>query len=151
MNRRYLTIALLPCMGLSLALILAPTVEAKCRYPTLVTSSTKAERGSTLTVKGESFWLRCIDEGRLPLPRMEPAKKIRVLFKQGDQSTVLATVDADADLRFSVTITIPAQATIGNATFTAEADSYRRFTPTAFGDIETIQPVAFEIVESGQR
>jgi len=82
---------------------------------------------------------------------MEPAKKIRVLFKQGDQSTVLATVDADADLRFSVTITIPAQATIGNATFTAEADSYRRFTPTAFGDIETIQPVAFEIVESGQR
>jgi hypothetical protein len=82
---------------------------------------------------------------------MEPAKKIRILLKQGDQSTILATVDANADLEFSTTITIPANAAIGKATFTSEADSYRRFRPSAFGDIETIQPVAFEIVESGQR
>jgi len=138
-------------MGFLLTLALAPTAEAKCAYPRILLSSTKGERGTMLTVKGESFYLRCIDEGVLPLPRMEPARKIRILLKQGDQSTVLATVDANADLQFSTTITIPPNAAIGKATFTAEVDSYRRFTPTAFGNIETIQPVAFEVVESGQR
>jgi hypothetical protein len=82
---------------------------------------------------------------------MQPAKQIRILLKQDNQSTVLATIDADAGLRFSATITIPANAAIGKATLTAEADSYPRYSPTAFGPIETIQPVAFEIVENGQR
>jgi hypothetical protein len=149
MSRRFV-VSWLACIA-SIVFILVPVIEAKCAYPTLVLSRTKGEPGSSLTVKGESFWLRCIDEGTPPLPQMQPAKKIRILLKQGDQSIALATVDADQNLRFSIAVIIPANAALGNASIIAEADTYRRYSPTAFGSIETIQPVPFEVVASDRQ
>ena len=130
------------CFSLTL---FAPVAGAKCVGPTISLSAAKGERGTALTVTGRAFWLRCIDEGVLPLPPMQPAKNIQILLKQGDQSLLLTTVDADVNLRFSVTVTIPTSAALGTATVLAKADAY----PAAAG--ETPQPIAFEVIDSGQR
>jgi hypothetical protein len=145
MNRRFAIAALLVCLGVSMVLVFVPTAEAKCRPPRISVSTAKGERDTAITIAGETFWLRCIDEGVLPLPPMQPTRNIQILLKQGDQSTLLATVDADVNLRFSVTVTIPANAAPGKATIIAKADAY----PAAAGEIP--QPIAFEVIESGQR
>ena len=156
MNRRLVTVGLLACIGFSLALALAPTAEAQCRPPRIVLKSTKGEvlrstqgeRGSTLTVEGEFFWLTCIHESiaGATIPRPEPAKSIRIRFKQNNQSAVLATVDADTNLRFAVTVTIPASATIGVATLTADYSD-----DSGLNTFLEKFPIAFEVVESDKQ
>ena len=147
MNRRLVTVGLRACLGFSMVLIFAPIAVAKCFPPTISLSATKGERGTRLTVTGQNFWLRCIDSGSvdgLPTP-MEPAKNIQILLKHGDQSRLLTTVDADVNLRFSITVTIPANAELGKATFIAKADNY--FTEAEWA----LTPIEFEIVANDQQ
>lgn len=138
MNRQYLTVALLACLGFSMALIFAPIAEANCPNAQLSISAVKGQRGSMLTVTGKYFSPVCDDVGRGPRPR-SPAKKINILLNQGKTSTLLTTVDADSSLSFSVTATIPMNAALGSATLVAKA----------YG--ETTKPIAFEVMESAER
>jgi hypothetical protein len=96
----------------------------------------KGQRVSTLTVTGKYFSPVCNDVGSGPRPR-PPAKKIKILLKQGKKSTLLTTVDADSNLSFSVTLTIPASAVTGPATIIADMRT------------QITRPIAFEVVESG--
>src|SRR5215207_6392495 len=118
--------ALLPVIAmLYLALIaFTPDAAAYCGPPRIKLSVAHGERGAILTVEGLGFWKECFDVGpgaQVP-PSTTPARGIKVICTQGGQSTVLATVDADAILNFSLKVAIPSNASIGNATFTASGD-----------------------------
>jgi hypothetical protein len=136
---------------LSISLIaFTPNAEARCVPPKFSLSSAKGERGTTVTVTGQNFWDRCND---VVIPGQAPrvtagAKSIKILLKQGDKSRLLATVDADASLRFSVSVTIPIDASPGLASIVAEADAYPLCGVSQ--GCESPEPVAFEIIASGR-
>ena len=119
------------CIGM---FTLIPIAEANCPTAQISISAVKGERGSMLTVTGRYFSPVCDDVGSGPRPR-PPAKKIKILLNQGKDSTLLTTVDADSSLGFSVTVTIPVNATLGKATLAAKAYN------------ETTKPIAFEIID----
>ena len=75
---------------------------------------------------------------------MTGAKNIRILLKQGDRSTLLTTLDADSDLRFSTIVEIPKNAELGRATFVAEANAYALYERLE----ERPNPVEFEVLAS---
>ena len=150
MNRRLVIVALLACLAFSMAVIFPPFAEAMCISPKMLLSVSTGERGTNLTVTGQYFWDRCNDErtpGQPPPPAPKGAKNIKIFLRQGKESILLATVDADASLRFSVAVTIPANAVAGGAVFVAEApEAY----PVFLSDKEW-PPTSFEVIESGQR
>jgi hypothetical protein len=137
-GRRLAIVGLLGCLGFSIVLIFAPNAEANCPGAHISISAVKGERGSMLTVTGRYFSPVCDDVGSGPRPR-PPAKKIKILLKQGKKSILLTTVDADSNLSFSVTVTIPANAVSGSATIIADMRT------------KTTKPIAFEVGESGQQ
>jgi hypothetical protein len=143
MNRLCLKALLSSSIALFIAFIaFAQIAEAMCVPPKLSLSSAKGERGKTLTVSGEHFRDRCNDvviNGQPP-PSTGGARNIKILLKQGDQSRLLATVDANVVLRFSVIVTIPVDAPLGQAIIVAEAGKGG----------ETPQPVAFEIIDNAK-
>jgi hypothetical protein len=108
-----------PALLVCLACLYGADAEAKCAYPTIKLSVTAGERGTVLTVTGENFWRECVDEGPAPLPPREPARRIQIVFKQDNRSTVLATVDADDKFAFTARIAIPVDASIGKANLAA--------------------------------
>jgi hypothetical protein len=116
----------------------------------MLLSVSSGERGTSLTVTGQNFWDRCNDvrtPGQPPPPAPKGAKNIKIFLRQGKESILLATVDADASLRFSVAVTIPANAVVGGAAVVAEApEAY----PVFLSDKEW-PPTSFEVIESGQR
>ena len=141
------------CVG---GTLLPSVANAKCVPPKIQLTAVKGQSGSTLTVTGQNFWLRCIDEwGKDGKPPAEPARDIKILFKQGDRSVLLTTVKtADAKLEFSVMVTIPADAVPGSASVIAEDDSHQfrgsDFTPTTPSSVnlpgdERPRPVEFEV------
>ena len=159
MFRRFVETSFLICTGFTLALIFAPVANAKCVLPSIKLSAVKGQPGSALTVTGQNFWLRCNDvviNGVKP-PAPEPARNIKILFRQGNQDTLLATVStADTALRFSVIVVIPIDAPLGMASVVAEDDAHQ-LRPSAFipsgpfygripGD-ERPQPVKFEVFD----
>jgi len=122
--------------------VFLPVAEASCPPPMISIDTTRGEHGATLTVSGQYFASACNDVRGMSRPdTLQPAKKIKIFLKQGKKSTLLATVDkADSNLRFSVLVTIPASATPGKATLTAEANSEA-----------SPRPIAFEILESARK
>jgi len=114
--------------------ILMPIAEANCPPAQISISAVKGERGSMITVTGRNFSPVCDDRGVGPRPRT-PARKIQVLLNQGKNSTLLATVDADSNLGFSVAVTIPVNAALGKATLAAKAYN------------ETTKPIVFELID----
>jgi hypothetical protein len=140
MNLRYLKPFLPLCIGVCVAMTLFPSIaNAKCVPPKIELTALKGQPGSMVTVTGQRFWLRCNDvviNAQKP-PAPEPARDIKILFKQGDRSVLLTTVKtADAKLKFSVTVAIPADALIGSASVVAE-DNIHRIPPS--------RPVEFEV------
>ena len=133
MFRRFVETGLLICTGFTLALIFPPVANAKCVPPSVKLSAVKGKPGSALIVTGQNFWLRCNDvviNGVKPV--MEPARDIKILLRQGDQSILLTTVStADARLRFSVIVIIPVDAALGMASVVAEDDAHR-LRPSSF-------------------
>ena len=129
--------------------LLVPVADATCLTPQISLSAVQGERGTMLTVTGQHFAAACNDTGpdfgiigRIfniglgrPVPRY---KKIKILLKQGENSIMLATVDADSKYRFSVPVTIPVNATLGLAALIADMGTL------------TTTPIAFEIIESAQ-
>ena len=144
MNRRHLTVALMACVGFSMALIFTRVAEARCRRPNVSVSVVRGARGSTLTVSGQYFWEVCHDTDDLIGVPMTGAKNIRILLKQGDRSTLLTTLDADSDLRFSTIVEIPKNAELGRATFVAVANAYALYERLE----ERPNPVEFEVLAS---
>jgi hypothetical protein len=158
MSRRFVETGLLILTGLTLVLIFAPVADAMCAPPSLKLSAVKGQPGSALTVTVQNFWLRCnavVINGVKPV--MEPARDIKILLRQGDQSILLTTVSsADRELRFSVTVIVPVDAAIGMASVVAEDDAHL-LRPSSFipsgpfysripGD-ERPQPVKFEVFD----
>jgi hypothetical protein len=137
---------LLVSLALAMSLVFTPLAEARCVIPRLSSVANKGGRDAKITVTGSNFYERCNDvvtRGMAPAP-MEGAKKIRIVFKQGNRSVLLATVDADASLRFSIEIVVPTNATVGAATFVAEGDNY----PYDGNSTDGPRPVSFEVIES---
>ena len=123
--------------------LLVPVADATCAAPHISLSAVKGEGGTMLTVTGQHFAAGCRDTGPtfgifggiFGLGRSPRAKKIKILLKQGEKSILLTTVDADSKYRFSVTVTIPVNATLGPATLVADTGT------------ETTKPIPFEIIE----
>ena len=147
MNRRFIVVALLGCLAFSMALIFAPVTEARCRPPQISISASEGARGMAVTVTGERFYAVCHDVDDLIGKPMAGAKNIKILLKQGDRSSLLATLDADSNLRFSTAVTIPRNADLGRATIIAEADAYANYEK----DSDRPNPLAFEVVASGEQ
>lgn len=159
MFRRFIETGLLICTGFTLALIFAPVANAMCVPPSIKLSAVRGQPGSTLTVTGRNFWLRCNDTviNWVKPPAPEPARNIKILLRQGDRATLLATVStADAELRFSVIVIIPVDAALGMASVVAEDDAHQ-LKPSSFfpsspfprripGD-ERPRPVRFEVFD----
>lgn len=140
MNTKYRK-ALFVLIAFSLTVtLLVPVADATCAAPHISLSAVKGERGTMLTVTGQHFAAGCNDVvipfwGIFGLGRSPRAKKIKILLKQGEKSILLTTVDADSKYRFSVTVTIPVNATLGPTTFVADMGTY------------TTEPIPFEIIE----
>jgi len=129
--------------------LLVPVANATCATAQISLSAVQGERGTMLTVTGQHFAAACNDFGpdfgiigrifNIGLGRPAPRfKKIKILLKQGENSILLTTVDADSKYRFSVSVTIPVNATLGPATLVADT-----------GAVAT-KPIPFEIIESAQ-
>ena len=129
--------------------VLVPVADASCLGPEISLSAVKGEPGTKLTVTGQYFAAACNDFGpdfgiigrifNIGLGRPAPRfKKIKILLKQGENSILLTTVDADSKYRFSVPVTIPVNATLGLAVVIADMGTL------------TTKPIAFEIIESAQ-
>ena len=126
------------------ATLLVPVADATCLPPDISLSAVKGERGTMLTVTGQHFAAGCNDTGPpfgilggiFGLGRSPRAKKNKILLKQGEESILLTTVDADSKYRFSVTVTIPVNAALGPATLIADTGT------------ETTKPIPFEIIGS---
>ena len=139
--------ALLVFVALSLTgTLLVPVADASCAAPEISLSAVKGERGTKLTVTGQHFAAGCNDTGPtfgilgriFGLGPPPPYKKIKILLKHVEKSILLTTVDANSKYRFSVDVTIPANATFGLATLIADMGT------------ETTKPIAFEIFESAR-
>jgi len=102
-----------------------------------------------LTVTGQNFWLHCNDEwGIGGKPPTEPAREIKILFKQGDRLILLTTVKtADAKLEFSVMVAIPANAAPGRYSVVVEDDSHQFRGTSLHPSDERPRPVELEVTQ----
>lgn len=89
--------------------------------PVVTVTPQTVEPGDTVTAAGQYFLNACDDVGEvvdgtpLPRPSVGPSVGLSVLLVAGTDTQQLATVDASTDGRFSVEVTIPADATPGPA------------------------------------
>jgi hypothetical protein len=136
------------CIAFWIVLVpLEMIAQARCAPPKFSINPEKVGRGTTVTVVGQGFWDHCNDvlaPGQIP-PGVNGAKNIKILFKQGNISKLLVTVDADSSLRFSVNITIPSDASIGEATILADADIYQS---GSRGNGDKPEPMKLQVIES---
>jgi hypothetical protein len=139
MNRQHTKTLVLAGIALCVGILAFTTVaEANCPPARISLDATRGEPGATLTVTGTNFASACNDVGSRPLPP-QPARKIKIFLKQGKKSVLLSTVAAaDSKLRFSVSVTIPANTAPGKTTLTAEAHG------------ATTTPVTFDVVGSAR-
>lgn len=103
-----------------------PPAAAACVGPRIAVSPRSAAPGAAVTVHGEGFGDNCYDTGSPPPGQGvlgNPLADIEITFVQ-DSTTVLATVDADAEYEFTVEVTVPADAAPGPATFTTDPESF---------------------------
>jgi hypothetical protein len=93
--------------------------DAACAAPEVKLSVAEASPSETVTVVASNLFSDCYDTGQGGTP---PAlADVDIIFSSGSQSTVVATVDADAAGTFSADIQIPADAATGDASFWVEA------------------------------
>jgi hypothetical protein len=109
------------------------TAEAICLGPSLSVTATSAVPGGTMKVIGELFTDGCHDviiNGYRP-PTL-PAKNVRFFLVQGDRTVQIGAADADKDFKISVTLTIPVNTELGEATIFADAPGGAKTKPAAF-------------------
>jgi hypothetical protein len=88
---------------------------ADCVGPTLTVAPTRTAPGDTVEIRGVAFGTDCNDTGR-PGPVLgEPMHGVELYAAQGDDVVLVARVDANADYRFSVRVTVPPTFTAGPA------------------------------------
>jgi len=107
--------------------------EAKCVEPALSLTASSAAPGETMKVVGQLFKDGCHDviiNGYVP-PTL-PAKNVRFFLVQGKRTEQIGTADADKDFKISVTLTIPVNTELGEATIFAEIPGYTKTRPVAF-------------------
>ena len=93
---------------------------ANCPDPVLQASASAAAPGIKVTLTGRYFTDGCHDVGRGSLLTY-PAKGIRILFIQGKKTQEIARVDANAKFEVNTVVTIPANASVGEASIVAES------------------------------
>lgn len=121
---RLLRLALVTSLLSGLMFVAAPVASADCSGPSLSVIPTSAGAGQAVTIHGQYFGTNCYDTGPPPPGQGflgEPATGVGVYFGQGESTTPLTTVDADADYEFSVEVTVPADAVPGTAYFATDA------------------------------
>ncbi|MBD0323987.1 MAG: hypothetical protein ICV72_11470 [Aldersonia sp.] len=76
--------------------------------------------GAVLEVSGTGFETRCGGLGCASCPAPRPLKDVAITLRQGDQSWVLATVDANAANKIEAKVNVPAGLVPGEAVVTAD-------------------------------
>ena len=115
-----------------------------CAGPSVTLDPPAGAPGDEIDVHGEDFFDN-VDCDTKPDPPGEGLSGIDVELIQGDEITRLATVDADDDGRFTVTVTLPATASAGPARVRAGTErghafreAYTDFTVTAGATTESL-------------
>ena len=93
-------------------------------------SASSADRGQTVTIKGEGWGDECYDTGPPPPGQGAlgtPVTGIEIVLTQGSTETVVARGDADATYRFTVDITVPDSLQPGTATLSARSSQVPAF------------------------
>ena len=94
---------------------------ADCITPAIKINGNQGPPRAAVTITGEAFKDGCHDVCVNGVcPPTYPAKGIRILFIQGDQTEVVAMVDADKLFQFKTVVAVPASAKAGPAAFAAE-------------------------------
>src|SRR5207248_5429552 len=104
-------------------LLASRPANAQCaRTVVLDTAPKSAAPGAPVTVTGSGFVAGCPDvvANGVPQDPFHPETGINIVFSQGSESVVLATVDADSTNGFEVTVVIPTTAKAGAATISAD-------------------------------
>jgi hypothetical protein len=129
---------------LAIAMVLAasaPLLIAQCIGPSISTDISNGPAGGKVTVSGKYFTDGCHDvciNGLCP-PTL-PARQVRILFLQGEKTLEVGHADANAKFELLVTVTIPADAQPGAASFVAENPET--------GNYRT-RPVGFNVTATG--
>ena len=114
MRRLALTIVGFVAIGM----ISANPAAADCASPNVTFSPHDVDRGGEVTATGKYMGDSCYDTG--PPPEGQdalgrPLTGVEIVVVQGDMEWVIATVDADEEYRFSAKVTVPRDASPGEA------------------------------------
>ena len=130
---------LLCILAASLYLVAMATIGlAGCVGPMISLGVSEGSAGGNVYISGVYFTDGCHDvciNGVCP-PTF-PAKGIKILFVQGNNTTVIARVDANDRFEFTIPTNIPATAASGEASFVAETLYENRLFRT--------KPVSFKV------
>lgn len=97
--------------------------SSACAAPTISVSSPRLQAGENVTLTGENFIERCLDTDQ---GTAGDATKIPIVFAFAAGSPAplqLTVVDADRNGHFEVTVTVPEQATVGDAEIRVGAET----------------------------
>jgi len=102
----------------AIGMISANPAAADCAGPTVTFAPHDVDRGGEVTVTGEYMGDSCYDTG--PPPEGQgalgrPLTGVEIVAVQGDMEWVIATVDADEEYRFTAQVTVPWDASPGEA------------------------------------
>lgn len=96
-------------------------VVASCLGPTIALNAAGAPAGGSVIVTGRFFTDGCHDVCINGVcPPTYPAKGVKILFIQFGKTQEVGQVDANKDFEISIRVSIPRDATLGNAEFVAE-------------------------------
>lgn len=99
-------------------LVMEGESSAECPGPVVVVEPAETSAGQHVHVSGENFARECDDigaEGGIS----DPVEGIELRFEQGERSTLLKAVDADADFEISTVVLLPEDAGTGEAVIRA--------------------------------
>lgn len=102
--------------------------SAACAAPELAVTPTKTAPGGRILITGTAFQDGCNDSfvnGRSLDPPAKPLQNLTISLVQGARTWRLATVDAKPDSTFTVSSTVPADVSPGNAEVHATAGNLR--------------------------
>ena len=111
--------------ALAHGVVLAPAAHADCSLPSIAVSSAKLVPGASITVTGSTFGTACNDVGPTSEQVLgDPAVDIDLILSVNGSTSILATVDADADYAFTQRVNLPSNVTGPGEIYATLADGY---------------------------
>ncbi len=92
---------------------IAGTSSAQCAPAALLVEPARVAPNEPFQLHGENFFKGCEDTN--DAKPQKPIRNVRVVFVQGDQRWLLATVDANRHFAFEEKLRVPADAASGRA------------------------------------